>query len=120
MSKFLSLLLFPFAWIEERMVRAVTLEVLRTPHHPNSTQRSYRSTKSSSAMDDDGPWAWSCRGTRAQHSAPWAPFTESYYWSPATNVDGSPMMGSLDINGNPWGVTDSSLHSHSPTSSMFD
>lgn len=47
---------------------------------------------------------------------------------PSVNIDGSPMVGSIDINGNPYGVTGSTdietsnygFYDNSPESSNFD
>ena len=39
---------------------------------------------------------------------------------PSVNVDGTPMMGSIDIHGHPFGVTDFDSGIHSCTNDMFD
>jgi len=43
-------------------------------------------------------------------------------FSPSVNIDGSPMVGGIDIHGNPFGVTDmtSSLIDDHMSTSMFD
>ena len=40
--------------------------------------------------------------------------------TPSTNVDGTPMCGSIDVNGNPYGVTDTSDCSPSVIGDAFD
>jgi len=40
--------------------------------------------------------------------------------TPSTNVDGTSMCGSIDVNGNPYGVTDTSDYSPSVIDDAFD
>ena len=44
----------------------------------------------------------------------------SSWFSPSVNIDGTPMIGdsNIDVNGNPYGVTDS-LFSTATTTDMF-
>ncbi len=57
---------------------------------------------------DDDMWRWSGVGQT------WSTFTafadlgysdQTWLSSPSVNIDGSPMFGSVDIHGNPYGVT---------------
>ena len=55
----------------------------------------------SAFLSDDNDFNY---GSSASSSS-WSSWHDS---GPSVNIDGTPMMGSIDINGNPYGVTESS------------
>ncbi len=66
---------------------------------------------------DDGWQAGSARSIFLSDDNDFSDSSSSSSWSssdswhdtgPSVNIDGSPMVGSVDINGNPYGATDSS------------
>lgn len=74
-------------------------------------------TPASQRDDDSGPWG---TGTGSVTSGSFEEEPDQFEYS--TNIDGTPMCGDVDTNGNVFGITES--HSDSwtchDTSSMFD
>lgn len=55
----------------------------------------------SASLSDNDDFSYSSSSS----SSSWSSWHDS---GPSVNIDGTPMMGSIDINGNPYGVTESS------------
>lgn len=89
----------------------MAFEILRTPPHLYAAQNFHAGAQSAQSSDGNRTAGQSWENvTEGCVSSP--PFSDIPTWEPATNVDGSPMVGSLDINGNPYGVTGSGLQSN--------
>ena len=92
----------------------------RSPATPNAAQR---------GVDNDNPPRYSSSHSTRSVDSDWLDdWTVSpvVNWEPMVNVDGTPMMGDVDIHGNPYGVTsggfndDSMFIDDSCSSSIFD